>query len=64
MNGFMLLTLLTGLGTIVSFASGVRAMIRNGQVGHRSSAEWMAWRVVFQGAAFVTVLAALLSRSL
>lgn len=63
MNGFTLLALLTGLGTVVSFTSGVHAMIRNGQVGHRCSAEWMLWRVVFQGAAFVTVLAALLSRS-
>jgi hypothetical protein len=39
MNGLMLLTMLTGLGTVVSFASGVRATVRDGQVGHRRSAE-------------------------
>jgi len=62
MNIFTLLTLLGGLGVIASFFSGVRAMIRNGQVGHGSSADWMGWRVVFQGAVYVTILAAPLSR--
>ena len=62
MNGFALLSLLIGLGTIASFTSGVRAMVRYGQIGHRCSAEWTLWRVVFQGTAFATVLTALLSR--
>jgi len=42
MNVFTLLTLLGGPGVIGSFFSGVRAMARNGYVGHRSSVEWMA----------------------
>jgi hypothetical protein len=63
MNGFALLTLLTGMGSVFSFASGIRAMARNGQVRHRCSAEWMLWRVIFQGAAFVTILAGLLSKA-
>jgi hypothetical protein len=62
MNTFTLLTFLGGLGVITSFFSGVRAMVRNGEVGHRCSAEWMAWRVVFQSAVFLTILAAPLSR--
>jgi hypothetical protein len=62
MNTFTLLTLLGGAGVIVSFLSGVRAMVRHGTVGHRTSAEWMAWREVFQGAVFLTILSAPLSR--
>lgn len=61
MNIFTFLTFLGGLGVILSFVSGVRAMVRHGDVGHRSSAEWMAWRVVFQAAVFLTILSAPLS---
>jgi hypothetical protein len=58
MNAFMRLTFVFGAGTIVSFVSGVGAMLRHGQTGHRSSAEWMMWRVMFQAAVFGTILAA------
>lgn len=59
MNGFVLMTLLAGAGTVYSFLSGVRAMAHGGQ---RGSAVWMTWRVVFQGAAVLTILGAMLSR--
>jgi hypothetical protein len=62
MNGFTLLTILGGFGVIFSFFSGIGAMVTNGTVGRRRSPEWMAWRVVFQGAVFLTILAAPLSR--
>jgi hypothetical protein len=58
MNVFTLLTLMFGAGTIVSFISGVGAMLRHGQSGHRPGAEWMLWRVIFQAAVFGTILAA------
>jgi membrane protein implicated in regulation of membrane protease activity len=59
MNGFVLMTLLAGAGTIYSFLFGVRAMAHGGQ---RSSAVWMSWRVAFQSAAVLTILGAMLSR--
>jgi hypothetical protein len=59
MNGFGMVAFLCGSGAIYSFLSGVRAMTHGGQ---RTSAVWMTWRVVFQSAAVVTVLAALLAR--
>lgn len=62
MNTFTLLTFLGGFGVIVSFFSGVRAVVRNGEVGHRCSAEWMAWRTLFYLSVFLTILAGPLSR--
>jgi hypothetical protein len=62
MNAFTLLTILGGCGVVFSFFSGMRAMVTNSTVGRRRSAEWMAWRVVFQGAVFLTILSAPLSR--
>ena len=43
------LALPTGFGTVVSFPSGVRAKIRNGQVGHRCSVDLMLWQAVSKG---------------
>jgi hypothetical protein len=34
-------------------------MAHNGEAGHKSSAEWMTWRVAFQAAAFVLILLAM-----
>lgn len=62
MNAFTLITALGAFCVILSFFSGIRAMICNGEVGNGTSAEWMTWRVVFQGAVFLTILAAPLSR--
>jgi hypothetical protein len=62
MNAFLLVTIFAALATVFSFVSGVIAMNRHGAVGHRSSAEWMTWRVVFQAATFLAILAAPLSK--
>jgi hypothetical protein len=60
MNFFSLLTFLGGVLTIVSFVSGTRAIVRHRSVA-RCNAEWAQWRVVFQGAVYLTILAAPLS---
>jgi len=46
--------------TVATLASGIASMAFNGQVGHRSSAQWMIWRVGLQAAAFLTILVILL----
>jgi len=48
------------IATVFSLVYGISSMATDGSVGHRSSAEWMTWRVVFQAAAFVLILLALL----
>ena len=60
MNMFTLFVVVAVVAVTVSLASGVFAMVRNGEVGHRTSDEWMAWRVAFQAAAVVLILLSLL----
>ena len=60
MNMPTLLVVVAVVATIVSLASGISSMAFDDEVGHRTSAEWMTWRVVFQAAAFVLILLALL----
>jgi hypothetical protein len=60
MNMLTLLVIVAAVAAIVSLVSGISSMTYNGQVGHRTSAEWMTWRVVFQAAAFALILLALL----
>ena len=60
MNMLTLLVVVAVVATIVSLASGISSMAFDDEVGHRTSAEWMIWRVVFQAAAFVLILLALL----
>lgn len=60
MNLFSFLTFMGGVLTIISYLSGMRAIVRNRPAG-RCNAEWEQWRVVFQGAVFLTILAAPLS---
>ena len=57
-----LFVLLAAAAAIFSLMSGVSAMVHNGEVGHRTSAEWMTWRVAFQAAAFVLILRAMLGQ--
>ncbi|HSN21510.1 MAG TPA: twin transmembrane helix small protein [Usitatibacter sp.] len=45
--------------TILSLASGMLSMIRDGEVAHYGSAQWMGWRVGFQALAVVLILLAL-----
>ena len=50
------LVLAAALLVLVSLASGVASMARDGEVAHQSSAQWMVWRVVFQAAAFLLMV--------
>jgi purine-cytosine permease-like protein len=52
--------LAAGLAVLASLVSGVVSMAHDGEVAHQSSAQWMAWRVAFQAAAFLLILFALL----
>jgi hypothetical protein len=54
------LVLVAALATLASLASRIASMALDGEVRHYNSAQWMAWRVVFQAAAFLTILFALL----
>ena len=60
MNMFTLFVLAALAATIVSLVSGISAMATGHEIGHRSSARWMNLRVVFQGAALILILLALL----
>ena len=60
MNMFTMFIVVAAVAVIVSLAFGVSAMVYNGKMGHRTSAEWMSWRVAFQTAAFVLILLAML----
>ncbi len=48
------------LAVVASLASGIVSMVYDGEVGHYNSAQWMVWRVVFQAAAFLIILFAIL----
>jgi len=48
------------LGVVGSLAFGVAAMARHGEVGHRSSADWMTMRVAFQALALVLIVVTLM----
>lgn len=60
MSMFTVFILVAAVATLVSLASGISAMVHNGEVGHRTSAEWMTWRVAFQAGAVALILLALL----
>ena len=60
MNMFTLFVLVALAATIVSLVSGISSMAVGHEIGHRSSAQWMNLRVVFQGIALALILLALL----
>lgn len=60
MDPLTVLVLVAALGTAGALASGIASMAYDGEIGHKSSAEWMVWRVGLQGAAFLIILLALL----
>jgi hypothetical protein len=62
-NIFTFLIFLGGIGAVITFVLGVKAMLRHGEVGHRSGLEWMSWHFLFEVATFATILAAPLSRT-
>jgi hypothetical protein len=41
-----------------SLAFGIAAMTQHGEVGHRTSSQWMTMRVTFQAVALVLILMA------
>jgi hypothetical protein len=60
MNMLTLFIVIAAAAAVYSLASGIYAMSHDVQAGHRSSAEWMTWRVGFQAAAIVLILLAML----
>lgn len=59
MSPVKLLVLVAALAVLGSLASGLYSMAHDGEVARQTSAQWMVWRVVFQGAAFLLILFAL-----
>jgi hypothetical protein len=47
------LVIVAALVTVGTLIAGISAMATNSEVGHRSSVEWMNWRVAAQGAALL-----------
>ena len=41
-----------------SLAFGIAAMAQHGEVGHRTSSQWMTMRVTFQAVALILILMA------
>ena len=60
MSALTVLVLIAAAATMFSLASGVSAMAHHGEVGHLKSEQWMIRRVVFQAAAVLAILAAIL----
>jgi hypothetical protein len=64
MEGFMnmltMFVLVAAAAVVCSLVFGVSAMASDGEVGHQTSAKWMTWRVVFQAAALLLIVLAML----
>ena len=58
MDMFTALAIVAGLGGCRRDDIRHTSMAYNGQVAHRSSVEWMGWRVAFQAAAFLFIMLA------
>jgi Hypoxia induced protein conserved region len=56
MNVMTLLIIAAALCVVGSLGLGIAAMAHHGEVGHRTSGQWMTMRVVFQGLALGLVL--------
>lgn len=61
MNILTLLLIAALVGVVGSLVMGITAMAGDGQVGHRTSAQWMTMRVVFQAIALALLLLALVN---
>ena len=61
MNALTVAALLAVAASIVALVSGIVSMTNDGGIGHKTSAQWMNWRVVVQLAVFVIVLVAILT---
>lgn len=58
MSMVTLLVILAALCVVGSLAFGIAAMARHGEIGHRTSAQWMTMRVTFQAVALGLILMA------
>ncbi|HRP29292.1 MAG TPA: HIG1 domain-containing protein [Burkholderiaceae bacterium] len=61
MNIMTFFVVLAASCVLVSLVLGISAMVHHGNVGHRSSDQWMSARVGFQGLALALILVALLT---
>jgi hypothetical protein len=61
MSMMTLLIIAAMLCVVGSLGLGIAAMANHGEVGHRTSAQWMTMRVVFQAVALALILLALLT---
>lgn len=52
---------LAALCVVGSLVLGIAAMANHGEIGHRSSAQWMSMRIGFQGLALALIVIALLA---
>ena len=59
MNLLTLLVILAALATVAALVCGVSSMAASGEVGHRRSEEWMAWRVGLQAVTLALMVLAL-----
>ena len=62
MNVFTVITFLGGLGAIVSFLFGARAVVRYGSLEEPCGLACWTWRGIFTFCVFMTILSAPLSR--
>lgn len=60
MNMMAFFVILAALCVLGSLVLGIAAMANHGEIGHRTSAQWMAMRVGFQGLALALIVVALL----
>lgn len=61
MDALTLLVFIAAFATVAALVSGIASMAYDGEVGHRTSAQWMNWRVGFQAATFLIILLAFLA---
>jgi hypothetical protein len=61
MSMMTLLIVAAAFCVVGSLVLGIAAMANHGVVGHRTSAQWMTMRIVFQGLALGLILLALLT---
>lgn len=60
MSPIKLLVLIAALAVLTSLVSGLYSMAHDSKVAGQTSAQWMVWRVVLQGAAVLLMVFALL----
>ena len=62
MSTFTVIAIMAGIGTLVTFFCGVKAMSRYGEFAHQRGTIWIKWHFLFEVTTFATILAAPLAR--